>query len=164
MHNPLQSPVLNLPPPHNIIWTGRTSFSGQCLHRPIPPCRSCKIHLRRLQLLLLSPHRPSPLGASAWGRLNYVVITACSPRAHHAAAPFGADWLLMFIPGRPMCSFLLIWPYWVYISLGSPLPSRSHIRFPTDDIFTSFLLLPPWSRRVLAIRCISPRLPHHDAQ
>ena len=109
-------------------------------------------------------HRPSPSDASAWGRRNYVVITACSPRAHHAAAPSGADWLLMFIPGRPMCSFLLIWPYWVYISLGSPLPSRSHIRFPTDDIFTSFLLLPPWSRRVLAIRCISPRLPHHDAQ
>ena len=110
-------------------------------------------------------HRPSPSDASAWGRRNYVVITASSPRGHHAAVPSGADQLLVFISGRPICApSSLFGPYWVYISLGSPLPSKSHIRFPNDDIFASFLLLPPWSRLVLAIRCVSPCLPHHDAQ
>ena len=133
-------PLLSLPP-HIIISMDRPdkSFSEQCIHWPISPCRSCKSTPPPPLLLLPSHHRPSPSDASAWGRRNYVVITASSPRGHHAAVPSGADQLLVFISGRPICApSSLFGPYWVYISLGSPLPRKSHIRFPNDDIFASF--------------------------
>ena len=110
----------------------------------VPPCRSCKN---------TPPPPPAPLPESSPVASRCLgvgppelrrVITACSPCAHHAVTPSGAGWLLLFIPGRPMCSFLLI------LSLGSPLPSWSHNRFPTDDISTSFL--PPWSWCVFAMK------------
>ena len=79
----------------------------------VPPCRSCKY---------TPPPPPAPLPESSPVASRCLgvgapelrrVITACSPCAHHAVTPSGAGWLLMFIPGRPMCSFLLI------LSLGS---------------------------------------------
>ena len=73
---------------------------------------AAKVHLHRPR----SPpklHRPSPSDASAWGRRNYVVIAASSPRGLHAVVPSGVDQPSCPSRAVPYVPPLLICPSWV---------------------------------------------------
>ena len=94
-------------------------------------------------------HRPSPARCLSDGRPNCVAsprarITTCSH--HHVVTPSGAGWLLMSIPGRSMCSPLLL------ISKGSPLPRGAAV----DSRLMALPPPPSPHSPAFAIQCIHP--------
>ena len=93
-------------------------------------------------------HRPSSARCLSDGRPNCVA----SPRAritcshHHVVTPSGAGWLLMSIPGRSMCSPLLI------ISKGAPLPRGAAV----DSRLMALPPPPSPHSPAFAVQCIHP--------
>ena len=94
-------------------------------------------------------HRPSPARCLSDGRPNCVAsprarITTCS---HHlVVTPSGAGWLLVSIPGRSMCSPLLI------ISKGAPLPRGAAV----DSRLMALPPPPSPHSPAFAVQCIHP--------
>ena len=109
----------------------------------VPSCRSSKIHLRSS---CSSSSESSPVARPVPQRWPPELrrITTCSH--HHVVTPSGAGWLLMSIPGRSMCSPLLL------ISKGSPLPRGAAV----DSRLMALPPPPSPHTPAFAIQCIHP--------
>ena len=113
-----------------------------------PSCRSSKIHLRSP---CSSSSESSPVARPVPQRWRPNCVA--SPRAriatcshHRVVTPSGAGWLLVSIPGRSMCSPLLI------ISKGAPLPRGA------AAVDSRLMALPPTPSPhgpAFAIQCMS---------
>ena len=112
-----------------------------------PSCRSSKIHLRSP---CSSSSESSPVARPVPQRWRPNCVA--SPRAriatcshHHVVTPSGAGWLLVSIPGRSMCSPLLI------ISKGAPLPRGAAV----DSRLMALPPTPSPHGPAFAIQCMS---------
>ena len=114
----------------------------------IPPsCPQPQIHLRRSRS---SPPESSPVARPVPQRWRPNCVA--SPRAriatcshHRVVTPSGAGWLLVSIPGRSMCSPLLI------ISKGAPLPRGAAV----DSRLMALPPTPSPHGPAFAIQCMS---------